>query len=582
MSVAQDGFRLRVPLQLLLLTFASFTSAQSSATSRPPQKADSIANISQPLSQSFVGFGIEPTNLFSFTGSDTSNAFSLQLFQNLADYSGSPPHIRLGGNTQDYMVYDSTYDAYFVATNPNPKGQGAIPSDLHTFGPKFWEVIDRFPAQTPVTFGLNLAYEASDWPQRVVNSAQAAVSNIKNAKLVSFEIGNEPDLYHNNGFRPTSYVASDYITDWTLRADAVWTNVLAPNGMPSAFFEPGATASTIGTTFEIEKLAAGGILSGSSGAGSFVSSWNQHDYFYFVDVSTYGLTLQGLQQLSKTEDQFTAWAGQVKQAANTNLPYNLREMASAGPVGIKTITDTFGAALWTLNFFCYAASLGIASVQMHMTDNSFASPWAPIEQQGVAPHVRPSYAAFAAMAQLIGTGNGTLQITNLNLEGISSDYKDYVRAYSFYNNGDLAGVVIINGKIANSTTSASARVGINLNLVLDGVGGQKLWLQTLTAKGADSTSGATWNGISFDSNGDGTPKQTSSTTDVVDITNDGKAAFVVNDSQAIIATINFQIGGAKSAKQRSAASSIWGGSIRAAVIGGIVTSLWMLFESFGI
>jgi hypothetical protein len=577
MSSSQDSISLRVLLQLLLLTFASLTNAEGSATSRPPQKAASIANVSAPLSRSFVGFGIEPTNLFSFTGAERSNAFSLQLFQNLANYAGAPPHIRLGGNTQDYMIYDSTYNAYFVATNPSPKGQGAIPSDLHTFGPKFWEVIDRFPSQTPVTFGLNLAYSDTDWSQKIVNSAQAAVRNIKKAKLFSFEIGNEPDLYYNNGFRSTSYVSSDYINDWLLRADVVWSEVLQPAGLPSTFFEPGTTASTIGTTFEISKLAAGGILSGSSGASSFVSSWNQHDYFYFLDVSTYGLTLAGLQQLSKTESQFTAWAGQVNQAQDTGIPYNLREMASAGPTGIQHISDTFGAALWTLNFFCYAATLNISSVQMHMTDNSFASPWAPVQIDGIGPIVRPTYTAFAAMTQIIGTGNGTLQMASLPLEGITSSYKDYVRAYSFYNKGDLAGVVIINGKVANSTTSASDRVGVNLNIILEGVGGQKLWLQTLSAQGADATSGATWNGINYDENADGTPKQISSTTDVVEISSDGKTAFTVNDSQAIVATINFQIGGGKQAKKRNAATEVRSGGIYAAIFVGVMTSIWALF-----
>lgn len=580
MGVAHDSIRPRAPIHLFLLTLATFTSAQSTATATPPRLASSISNISAPLSRSFVGFGIEPTNLFSFVGDATPNSFSLQLFSNIAEYAGAPSHIRLGGNTQDYMIYDSTYQPYFVATNPNPTQQGAIPADLHTFGPNFFTAVDRFPSGTPVTFGLNLAYEATDWPQKIQNSARAAVTLIKNAKLVSFEIGNEPDLFSKNGFRSASYASPQFITDWQLRADSVWTNVLSPNGLPSAFFEPPTTASTIGTTFEISQLVTNGILGGTGGAATFVSAWNQHDYFYFVGVSTYGLTIATLQQLSKTEDQFVAWAGQVKQAQNTGLQYNLREMASAGPTGVQGITDTFAGALWTLNFFCYAASLGISSVQMHMTDNSYASPWQPITKNGEGPHVRPSYAGFAAMAQLIGTGNGTLQMAQLALAGLPSSHTDYVRAYSFYNDGTLAGVVVINGKLANSTTSASDRVGINLSLTLDSVGGQRLWLQTLDAKGAEVTSGATWNGLSFDENSDGTPRRVSSTTDVANITNDGRVTFSIRDSQAIVATINNPIAGgtvAKTVTTNSAKTS--GSNIKAASILCMLSTLWAVLHS---
>lgn len=53
------------------------------------------------IDPSFAGFGIEPSNLFSFTGgNDYINHFSVQLLENLAQYSGQPPHLRIGGNTQ--------------------------------------------------------------------------------------------------------------------------------------------------------------------------------------------------------------------------------------------------------------------------------------------------------------------------------------------------------------------------------------------------------------------------------------------------------------------------------------------------
>ncbi|KAI0161438.1 hypothetical protein GGR57DRAFT_454792, partial [Xylariaceae sp. FL1272] len=63
--------------------------------STPPKE------ISQRVSPSFAGFGIEPTSLFSYMGYDEPNSLTTNLLQNLLSYTGAPPHIRIGGNTQD-------------------------------------------------------------------------------------------------------------------------------------------------------------------------------------------------------------------------------------------------------------------------------------------------------------------------------------------------------------------------------------------------------------------------------------------------------------------------------------------------
>lgn len=48
------------------------------------------SSISQIVDISFAGFGIEPSSLFSFTGGSTQNDLSINLLQNLANYTGKP------------------------------------------------------------------------------------------------------------------------------------------------------------------------------------------------------------------------------------------------------------------------------------------------------------------------------------------------------------------------------------------------------------------------------------------------------------------------------------------------------------
>jgi len=261
----------------LAVLFPSPSLAQGSVSLSIPQRR-SDASVSDVLDPAFAGFGIEPSNLFSFTGNTAPNLFSLQLLQNLADYAGAPPHIRIGGNTQDYMIYNSSYTELGWRRNPNSTAQGAIAADSMIIGPGYFEAIERFPAGTWVTYGLNLAYEGDDYQSIMVKHAKAAVDGLKNTQLYSFEIGNEPDLYIQNGMRAGAWDGKAYSKAFLERADAVYKQVLEPAKLPATFFEGPGTASTIGNTFEIPQLVDNGFL-GDVNGNLYVGWWNQHDYF---------------------------------------------------------------------------------------------------------------------------------------------------------------------------------------------------------------------------------------------------------------------------------------------------------------
>lgn len=516
--------------------FASRAIAQSLTLSLD---TNAPSGASDYLDPSFAGFGIEPSNLFSFTGGDNANTFSVQLLQNLADYSGGPPHIRLGGNTQDYMLYDAEQTAYKWTANKNSQAQGAIAADSMIIGPGYFKALDRFPKDTPVTFGLNMAYMEDDWEDHITALAQGAVDGMSNVKLYSFEVGNEPDLWLENSFRTAPWTGETYTTQWLDRCEAVYEKVLKPANLPSAFFEPPATASTIGTTFEISQLVDDGIMEGRNG-DNYMTVWNQHDYFYFIGVTQTPLTLDDLMDLDATNTQFAYWEKQVGIALKTGLPYVLREMSSVGPIGMPGVSDTLGAALWTLNFFLYAASIGISSVQMHMTDNSNASAWQPIAMYGSdTSFVRPQYYAHAAVAQIIGNGNGTTQISTLKTSNVGSGYDGRIRAYSAFAKDALQAVVLINAKQANSSSDKGS---FTFNLNLGSANANKdVFLSYLTADGAESQKGVTWNGLSYD---DVTGASSVSDATVYTVTADssGKISVPVRDSQAIVANIGWQLG----------------------------------------
>ncbi|KAI4594748.1 hypothetical protein KJ359_007551 [Pestalotiopsis sp. 9143b] len=518
-------------------TVLADTKISLSVSSSPPD------NASAAIDPSFAGFGIEPSNLFSFTGTDQPNSLTFNLIDNLVNYTGYPPHMRIGGNTEDYMIYREDQTEWAWVNNEDSVGQGTYASDSMLIGPKYFEAANRFPEGTPVTWGLNLAYEEDDWADQISTMLQQVINDCTNLNLVSVEIGNEPDLYLENGFRSGQWTGQVYTEQWLQRMSAVYDQVLKPLNMTSAFFEPGCTASTIGIDFQIDDLAGYGISAqGNDSDTSYIKAWNQHDYYYFLGVSTYSLTLDEFQQLSTTDTQFAAWVEQVNQALDTPYPYALREMGLVGPVGLAGITDTFAAALWTLNFLFYAATLGISSVQFHMTDNSAASPWQPVELDGVAPFVRPVYYGHAAFDQTIGP-TCTARVAAVDLGGDLGDYDGYVRAYAVYQADSWQSMVVINSKPNNVSEASDASISVELSLPTD-LAGKTVYLGYLSSAGSDATANTTWNGLEYESSGDGTPTAVDDglSGKSVQVGDDGTVTVDVRDTQAVVVQLGSKVG----------------------------------------
>jgi hypothetical protein len=299
------------------------------------------------------------------------------------------------------------------------------------------------------------------------------------------------------------------------------------------------------------------------------------------------ITIDYVLDLDATNKQFEYWRKQVEIALRTGLPYALREMSCVGPHGHHTVSDTFAAALWTLNFFLFAATLDISSVQMHMTDNSLSAAWQPIYRDGKAPFVRPQYYAHVAMAQIIGNGNGTTQVGELHVGGLDSNYKGRIRAYATYAHDDLKAVVLINSRLSNA--SVDAKPGFIFKLDLGQENGNKdVYISYLTAPGADSLTQTTFNGMTFSSS-DGTMILDNATAYMLRTSPMGIVSISVRDSEALVANIGSLLGRNKVTvqtegfvpKKQSAASSSTSGPTTALWTGVVTTTVALAGSATG-
>jgi hypothetical protein len=545
----------RVSCSLLILASLAGQTLGQSVNANIAVDTSSAGTLSPVLSPSYAGMGIEPTNLIAFTGSNTANELTINLLNNLANYTGVPPHLRIGGNSGDNMLYssDSQYSGYQVYTNPSPTGRGSTgaKTDQFIIGSGYFAALDMLPQGTPITYGLNMAYNESDYLQQIVNQANAALNGLSNVTVVGFEVGNEPDLYVQNNYRNTGYTVDTYGSEWLNRVSTIYATLLQPKGLASNFFEPACTATTATTNGKPYRIANLVTTDVAGSNGVYVAGFNQHDYYYYTGVSTYTLTLSLLLDLSQTTQQFTEWAGQAQQAQTTGKPYYLREMGSVGPEGIDGITNVFGNTLWTFNFFLYAATLQISSVQMHMTQTSYAAPWTPIDTpDGRTPGVRTTYYAWAAIDQIIGPSCST-RIAAVSLTNTPSGYTNRLAAYASYQGSDLSTISMINTQVAYTGGTAGT---VDFVLSIPSMAGQNLHLSYLTASGADAKTNTTWNGISYEQSGDGSATQVESTDTIVTVGSDGTVSIPVRDSQAVVASVGSQIGSNRSVNSAACAS----------------------------
>jgi hypothetical protein len=205
-------------LQSLVLSviFSPFVLGDSSSppiilSQTPPPNAGP-----QPL-ESFVAYSIEFSSFPDFAGNNSSpNTFSNNLLNNLGLLQGTKPYIRVGGNTQDYALYNASLDIALVGI-VNPARSPDYPTTIH-IGPSYFESYNTWPGCRYIHgFNLGLGGNNSEGWQTLVEEVPVACKALENGKLLAWEYGNEPDLYSTSSqgpVRPRSWNEATYVSQW--------------------------------------------------------------------------------------------------------------------------------------------------------------------------------------------------------------------------------------------------------------------------------------------------------------------------------------------------------------------------------
>jgi hypothetical protein len=372
----------------------------------------------------------------------TTNTVLIQLIKNLG-----PGLLRIGGNSSDGTYWTS------IPRNSKTGTDSLSTTDIDSVA-SFATAINW-----PVLFGLNLGSSSTSVAG---DEAVYATKSFKN-NLYAFQIGNEPDLFSNNGHRTTAYNYSAYQTEWNSYFTVVKSVV------PQASFAGPDVA-----------VRAAWITSFADNENKNVKLIDGH-YYRTGPSSDPSITYQ---TILAPANQLPNYLQTLNNASlKYNLPYRISECNSVYNGGKTGVSDVFASALWALDFMWIVAENNGQGVNFHGANGG---PYSPFIQQNGLTVPRPEY--YAMLAFKFGSTNGSIVPAT--------------RGQTAYNcssyaciNGGVTYITLINKEVAtdisfNITTSKTANT---------------VSITRLAAPAVTSTTNITLGGSSVNADGTYTP-----------------------------------------------------------------------------
>ncbi|TFK85874.1 glycoside hydrolase family 79 protein [Polyporus arcularius HHB13444] len=485
-----------VPLSIIATAIALpiiVTAVNVSVPLAPPSGA-------QTLSPTLVSFSIEQDNWPDWTGTDSRNEFVHTALLNYAALTGHPPNIRVGANSEDHTFFSPT-----VTINedqfPPPNTVTPYPeASTITVGDEYYQLSRFLPSGTHMTWGVNFG---ADNVTNAVNMVKSIIKAFKTPSVTSsgvvldlIEVGNEADLYKNNGLRPSNWTVNQYVPDWISVAGPVAqaAGITGRNGSVSL-----QGAAFAGQGFTPRQIFNLGIL--NSAPGKDISVISQHRYSAaFCDGGSFPLV--SFMSKSTIRSNLTIFNADIAATHAQGLRYILGETNSIACHGAPGVSNTAGIALWMIDYTLQASTLGMEQAFFHegvgykynfiqpitlnrsIIDNSPLNPPQP-------PHVQPVYYGGLVVNTLVGS-TGSSRIVELSVNDSN------VSGYAAFEGGKLVRAVFINLHpwLASST---GTRPSVHIDFAF--TGGSKSGNATarrFLIQHADDTANVTWAGQSFE------------------------------------------------------------------------------------
>ncbi|KAK3724818.1 hypothetical protein LTR37_000866 [Vermiconidia calcicola] len=402
----------------------------------------------------FVGFGFET----AFLNNYAVGTFSQNLINSVAKRLSSPVIIRIGGTSGDILLIDPNQDEVKVCIDGDcPVGSSAT----YILGPSYFEEFRRFQNQ-------HFTFQAPMGPDVNTTGSLAYVRRAYEAigadRVAGIALGNEVDLYA--GQFGTTYTVADYIYDALALEDAITYPTTFE--FLKSYLSGGGDAST---GFTVETAFSAGL--NTNGRTKYAAL---HWYQFPTSVEVYTPETEQIYLMnhsavtSKFSNGYTSALSYI-QSAEPEVDYILSESGSSliGPP--LEFQDAFGAALWYVDFECYAMSLGVKREDATHRPAAYHSLWVPDDstndpalgdQQNTGPQVRGPWFAMPMIADFVGKQPGAV---------VPILEQDLATAYAMYDpsTSALSRIMLVNLKFWSADVNGE-RVNITFDVPVSGSG----------------------------------------------------------------------------------------------------------------
>ena len=425
----------------LLAAAAALPFAPNAAQAQQVTVTLDSAAPSRAIPADYIGLGYEISSVAVPGLLAAKNQAYARLVKNL----GKQGVIRIGGNTSDFSSYDAKGESKSL-----PKGtvvNEANLRDLRSFlDATGWQLI----------WGLNLGADRLD---NAVEEARA-VERIMENKLIALEIGNEPDLFPNQGHRTRAYDFAMWLADYRRYKTAI--RAVLPR-------VPFAGPDLAGAVDWMEQFAR---------QESDVALLTAHHY-----ITGQANPAATLETLLAPNLRYRASLARFQAAAKlAGKPWRMCETASFSGGGKAGVSDTFASALWVLDYLFELASFGCAGVNMQTGVNHLGriSYYTPVGDDLQGHYTAaPEYYGLLAFAQ---AGKGETVAAHCDAANLT--------AYAVRQSDNRLCVVLINKDQSQDATAT-----------IKGIGPNGARMMRLTAPSLTATNGITLGGASVDGAG---------------------------------------------------------------------------------
>ncbi|KAJ6595642.1 hypothetical protein DFH09DRAFT_144191 [Mycena vulgaris] len=411
----------------------------TSFTLTVPSTNTSVTGLSIPIKGTFYGFSIEMSVITQLFGKNSSyiQVPFLNLMANIQERAGAV-HVRIGGNTQEYAYYVDTLDdgraiSKEKADTNNPTETPAVIYTMDLF-----YLLSNISSLVNVKWYIGVPFnDTSDFRLQIVEYSEAILGD----NLLGVQVANEPDLYVAHSHRNSSYDPQAYSDEFgelvaVLAANSnvpVKNNLIGPS--VSGTWTPEMVWDTGYITKYTDSLSALSVEHYPTdncfavyGIGSYHDP--QTEFYDFLNHTSSVALCQ-------------PYLNSTAIAQEAGKPFLMFETNSASCGGFPGISDSFGGALWALDYGLQMAYSNFSGAMLHVGGqnvfyNPFTAPPTNVSKYYEWTIGAVYYSALIS-SEVFGKTN-TSQIIDL----LGNDANIYTPQYAIYENGAIARVALFN------------------------------------------------------------------------------------------------------------------------------------------